>query len=131
MPVLRIVVLQPPADFGEYRDLELVMQNKAGSSGPRRLEDGSLEFVACFEMKTDRSGVLEAVGPEIVRQGDGQRFIYLQWWGVRGGSRETFRRIKVFLDQVPGFPGAGEDLEVRVLGVDKRGTPACARAVTV
>lgn len=88
-------------------------------------------FEATFELKTDRSGNLQPSGPAVQRQNDGRRFVYLSWCGTQGPETRMFRRLKVFFDTVPGFPGPLEEYRVQVKGTDRRGGPACATAEPV
>ncbi len=90
-------------------------------------DDGSMTFEVPFDLRADRSGVIQPWGEAVQRQPDGRRFVYLVWQRTKGGVRSMPGRIKVFFDQLKGFPN-GESFEVQVLGRDQKGRPACATA---
>ncbi|MFZ4509006.1 MAG: DUF5990 family protein [Fimbriimonas sp.] len=125
---VEIVVVDPPTHFAGYDSIELVLSTKDGNFPPVSKTERELIFEVSVEIRADKSGVLQGWGPAVNRQGDGVRFIYLSWIGTQGGFPAMFRRLKVGLDQVPGFPGPQDRYSVRVSGQDKRGGPACARA---
>lgn len=129
MAKLSIVVVDPPNQCIGYDDIELVMSTKEGESPPVFVGADELRFDVEIDIRPDRSGDLQGWGPAVNRQGDGIRFVYLAWIGTQNGRRTMFRRLKVGLDLVPGFPGSAKEYTVRVRGRDKRGEPACARAV--
>jgi hypothetical protein len=62
------------------------------------------------------------VGPMVVRQSDGRRFVYLVWLDSQGGR---YGRIKLWADQISS-PGAVGRVTVRIPGSDSKGRPACA-----
>lgn len=126
---LSIVVVDPPKHFASYGDIHLVLSTKEGEFAPDFVGASEIRFDVDIEIRPDRSGDLQGWGPAVNRQGDGTRFVYLAWIGTQNGVRAMFRRLKVGLDQVPGFPGSAENYSVRVRGRDKKGGPACARAV--
>ncbi len=125
---LQIVVVEAPAAFVGFDAIELLLSTKDGFFAPVQKSPEELRFEVEVEIRPDRNGDLQGWGPAVNRQGDGIRFIYLTWFGIQAGMKSQFRRMKVGLDQVPGFPGEAEHYEVRVKGTDKRGCPACARA---
>lgn len=62
------------------------------------------------------------VGPTIVRQGDGRRFVYLVWLDETGGR---YGRIKLWAEQIAS-PGTTGIVRVRIPCKDSKGRPACA-----
>ncbi len=57
----------------------------------------------------------------------GQRFLYLTWGELRGGSFAMFRRAKLMLDDL-GFGAATASEAVGTLSLsDAKGAPLCAR----
>ena len=69
-----------------------------------------------------RDGERDFRGPEV--QGKpGERFVYLTWGSVAGGSFEMFRRAKLMLADLP----AGDEVTVDVDLTDECGMPRCAR----
>ena len=62
------------------------------------------------------------VGKMVVRQGDGRRFVYLNWLDASGGR---YGRIKLWAHQIAP-PGTFGEVLVRLKGTDKKGRPACA-----
>jgi len=127
MPSFQITVVEPPSEFSDYTEIGLFLQTEAGFVPPVRKDAEAIVFEVPFELKADRSGVLQPTGPAVQR-GDGRRFVYLSWCGKQGASAVMFRRLKVFFDRIPGFPGPLEAYRLRVKGTDKRGGPACATA---
>lgn len=119
--MLTVLVLDPPTSFCGGA-IELKLQTKAGyTSGT---PDGhGLRFETEYVLKADKSGVSQPFG-EAVQRGDGRRFIYFSWLGPEG----MFRRIKLYFDQVPGFPHAESPL-VRIAGRNAKGEPACSTAL--
>lgn len=135
VPQLTIRVESVMTEWGPYRDLRLVLQTKHGLEDPTRIFEDSdsyrtLEFAVPFKMSA-QGGHPHPVGDAIQRANDGGRFVYLQWWGVRDGRAETFRRLKVPFVQILNFGDGSSDVEITVRGKDPRGGPACATAVRV
>lgn len=126
---IQIFVIDPPTQFEGYDEIHLVLSTNEGHYPPSAVGPGFLRFDVQVQIRPDRSGILQGWGPAVNRQGDGIRFIYLSWVGSQGGVARMFRRLKVGLDQVHGFPGDATEYEVRVKGTDRHGGPACARAV--
>lgn len=126
---VQIFVIELPKAFDGYDGIHLVLSTADGHFPPTEIGPDYLRFDAEVEIRPDRSGMLQGWGPAVNRQGDGVRFIYLSWLGTQGGFPRMFRRMKVGLDQVPGFPSSATEYQVRVKGTDKRGGPACARCV--
>jgi len=131
MPTLQIIVVDPPTQFPPYTRLELLLADKDGQTYPPVIEGGDLRFDLPIEIRPDKAGDMQGWGPAVVRQNDGRRFVYLNWIGHQNGMSRCFRRLKVFLDRVSGFPGESDSYTVRVQGQDRKGGPACATAVVV
>ncbi len=128
MPILRITVVEPPSEFTGYAKIALYLQTDGGYLPPKSHSESAIVFEVPFELKVDRSGAFQPIGPSIQRQNDGRRFVYLCWCGTQGTTTTMFRRLKVFFDTAAGFPGSSAEYEVHVKGKDKRGGPACATA---
>jgi|GEM_PF-2445781 len=128
MPTLRITVQDPPSEFSDYGEIKLLLEMPMGLADPGSHSGRDLIFEVPFELKPDRSEILQPSGPLIQRQNDGRRFVYLNWLGRQNGESIRFRRLKIFFDKVHGFPGSSERYETRIMGVDKKGGPACATA---
>lgn len=122
MPILRVIVLDPPKECPGYPSLQLVLDTKNGTVPPTQREDGSLVFETEFQFKPDKEGVPQPVGPAIVYHGDKRRFVHLNW----SSEFTQYGRIKVFFERIPGFPSDAELFEARIKGRDSRGKPACA-----
>ena len=118
MKTLTIIVDNPPTEFDGMTNLRLALQTPTGYVDGLR-EGQDLRFDLMYEEKADRQGRVQPAGPFVQRQPDGRRFVYLSWIG----NGTSFRRLKVFFDQVP--EGAST---VRVDGRDRKGGPACASA---
>ena len=128
MATFQITVVDPPSEFPGYADIDLFLQTPTGYIAAASKSESAFVFEAPFELKADRSGTLQPTGPAVQRQNDGRRFVYLSWRGTQGSMTSMFRRLKVFFDTVPGFPGPLAQYHLRVKGTDKRGGPACATA---
>jgi hypothetical protein len=126
---LHIIVHEAPKQWNGMVDLELVMQAGKAVIPPSNSSDNQLRFQTEVEWKPDRAGILQPTGPSIVRQNDGRRFVYLQWWGSLAGERITFRRIKLYTQQIDGFTPDASHVEANVMGIDAKGCPACSTAI--
>lgn len=123
---LRVRVVDPPATFGEYGEIVLENQTKKRLiPGENRGRD--LVFEIRFEMREANDGVVKPFGEAIYRYGDGRSFIYLRWRRVEVPD-ESFRRIKLYFDQLPGWPELAPVTEVSIFGADKKGEPSCSTA---
>jgi len=132
MPNLTILVDQPAEGCTGQRDVQLTFDDGGADIPGVRMPDGALRYIVKFDLVQDKEGNPRPAGKAIKRQGDGRRFVYLNWIGTpTNGPRTMFRRLKVFFDQVPGFPGDAENYSVRVQGTDKKGEPACATSVPI
>ncbi len=123
---LIILVENLPTTFLEqgFTELKLVSQGKKGILDPEILDD-AFRFVVPIQIKSyQRLG-----GPFVYRYGDQRSFVYLQWWG-RNESNQwiTFRRIKLYFDQIEGWP---IERTVRISGTDRKGHPACSTAIVL
>ncbi len=128
MSTLTIFVTNPPADFPEngMKNLRLIVQGKKRNLDGA-LDQGSLRFEVPIEFHPDGRPRGEFVNV----YGDKRPFVYLQWWGTNAaGLPETFRRIKLYWDQLPA-PDADGNYLVKISGVDKKGHPACSTALVV
>jgi hypothetical protein len=109
MPVLTIVVENLPE-----RCPRLALQTKGGY-----VESDNLRFSVPYELRADRSGVVQPTGDAVQRQPDGRRFVYLAWL-----SGDTMvGRIKVQFDGLTPEQVA-EGATVVVSATDRRGNPA-------
>lgn len=126
MPTLWITVLEPPTEYLATTDIKLFLQSKTGNFPPTERDAGAAVFEVPFDFKADKSGVLQPAGPAIQVHGDKRRFVYLAWHGRQGAASGMFRRMKVYFDRIPGYPGTTDEYRVSVKGTDKRGGPACA-----
>lgn len=109
----------PTECFG-MGNIQLVVQTKKGYvSG----SDGV--FAVILERGTNRKGEEHWIGESVVFHGDGRRFIYLAWLDFRG---KMFRRIKLYLDQIPDLSPDSDHLNVTINGRGKDGMPACSTA---
>jgi hypothetical protein len=75
----------------------------------------------------DQDGVPDFRGPAV--QGKrGERFIYLTWGEVSGGTFAMFRRAKLMLADVPGVASGEASTQTATVNLtDERGGPRCAR----
>jgi hypothetical protein len=128
---VRLVDL-PPSQCGEYQQVQPGIQHKKEVKPGARQPDGSIRFTC--EVRVERNvktGALNFLGPYVFGKPE-ERFLYISWSGVKNGSREMFRRMKIQLQsitasqltEVLGQPDAY--LEVAVSGRAKDGGPACA-----
>lgn len=118
---LKIQVADLPTRCEPYGNIRLQLQSKKELRDP---VDGV--FIATFERKANRKGEVHWAGDDVHFHGDGRRFIYLQWLGESG---QMFRRIKLYLDQIPGLEPGVENVEVKIAGrMPKDGSPACSTA---
>ncbi len=109
MPILTILVEDLPEGAPH-----LAIQTKRG------YEDGEgLRFSVPYELRADRSGVIQPIGDAVQKQPDGRRFVYLAW--LSGGG--MVGRIKVQFDELPAEQLA-EGASVVVSATDRRGKPA-------
>jgi hypothetical protein len=128
MSNLTIFVANPPDDFPEngMSNLRLIVQGKKRNLEGSEVPNG-LQFEVPIEFHPDGRPRGEFVNV----YGDKRPFVYLQWWGTNAaGLPETFRRIKLYWDQLPA-PDAGGNYKVTVSGVDKKGHPACSTAIII
>lgn len=119
---LIIVVRNRPTTCGEFNDVRLALACGDGFD----FGDGE-SFQTELSASTDRAGNLHWKGPAVVYHGDKRRFIYLNWFGESGGKTQSFRRIKLFLDLIPGltYETAG-DVIVEIPSRQPDGSPKCA-----
>lgn len=117
--LLRVVLVDPPTAWADYDAIEPRLETKDGS------EPGAREGAnVCFETRYRSEPTVS--GPAFRRENDGRRFVYVGWYGTKGGTVERFRRLKVHLETVPDL---AKDCEVHAAGkMLKDGSPACATA---
>lgn len=127
MPSLNVRVKELPLECLGWTNFELLLPTPNGFL-PGQAEGDDLVFAIPFAIRADRSGVLQPSGDLVKREGDGRRFVYLAWSGEKEGVRTPYGRIKLFFEQVPGYPSDNEEYEVTISGRDPKGRPACARA---
>ena len=120
MTKLTITVVDLPTSCGEHSGIRLLLQTKknylAGADGVFSVELG---------WAANRKGEEHWVGDAVHFHGDGRRFIYLAWVDDRG---QMFRRIKLYLSQIPDLTPEAESASVTISGRGKDGSPACATA---
>ena len=105
-------------------NLKLVSQGKKESL-EGHLTDTGCRFLVPVELRDDG----RPVGPFVYRNSDQRSFIYLQWWGRNAANQwVTFRRIKLYFDQISGWP---EVSSVTINGTDRKGHPACSTAIVL
>ncbi len=127
MPKVIILVRGAPRSCLGVKNCSLALQVGTEYESAQTTADGDLAFCTEFEWAADRYGDLYGRGPAIVRQNDGQRFIYLAWLDDR---RKMFRRIKLFVRQFATPPQQGP-FQVILSGIDGKGMPACSTAKVV
>lgn len=115
---LSVRVVDMPTSFDGYGAIQLVHQSKKGCVPGN---DGV--FVIELNRKADRSGVEQWVGESVYFYGDKRRFLYFAWISQTG---QSFRRIKLFLDSIPGLSPEVQAMETVISGRGKDGSPACA-----
>jgi hypothetical protein len=108
----------PGLTCGQYTNVHVGLQVKREPVDLVAADSASAEWVA--EIQTDDG---DFRGPAV--QGKkGERFVYLTWGTVDGGSFSMFRRAKLMLADLP--VGADE-VTVDVDLTDESGMPRCAR----
>ncbi len=117
---LRIVLVDPPLEFGGMLNLEARLE-----VGKDSFPGDAGTFVVEYDLRFAGDHGWLPRGPAIQREKDGRRFVYLGWYGTKDGVRTRFRRLKVHLE---GFDHFAEAPTICVSGRDKRGGPACATA---
>ena len=120
MANLTIIVHDMPTECFGMGNIQLVVQTKKGYvSG----ENGV--FSVQLDRAKNRKGEEHWIGESVTFHGDGRRFIYLAWLDFRG---KMFRRIKLYLDQIPDLSPDSDHLNVTINGRGKDGMPACSTA---
>jgi hypothetical protein len=83
------------------------------------------------EWTTDVRVVPTDAGPDFsgpaVQGRRGDRFVYLTWGTMAGGSFEMFRRAKLMLGDLPAASGERVEVVADVHLTDDHGMPRCAR----
>lgn len=120
MTELIITVQDMPTECFGMRGIQLALQTK---------KEHVVSPTGVFSVTLDRAKNLKGeehwVGDAVHFHGDGRRFIYLAWLDSRG---KTFRRIKLYLDQIPDLSPESTNVAVTISGRAKDGGPACATA---
>ncbi|MEZ0326054.1 MAG: DUF5990 family protein [Fimbriimonas sp.] len=124
--ILEITVTDVTIMCDGLERLELLVQTKDGHERGRWNDDQSMTFEVSFELRADRLGNIQPWGEAVQRQPDGRRFVYLTWCRTKDGHKSMPGRMKIFFDQVPGFPADRDRFRVRVKGRDAKGRLACA-----
>ncbi|MEQ1822667.1 MAG: DUF5990 family protein [Fimbriimonadaceae bacterium] len=104
------------------RPIRLVLQTKKEYLEP--------PFQFTIIRKADRKGELQWTGDAVHFHGDGRRFIYFAWLENTYVSWKMFRRIKLYLTQIPNL-GENPTVQVTLSGKGKDGSPACSTAIIV
>ncbi len=107
-----------PTSFEPYGAIRLVHQSRK-----EYVEGKANTFALELDRKLDRSGELQWSGDAVHYHGDKRRFIYFAWLSESG---KMFRRIKLYLDKIPGLESS--EVTIRVAGRMKDGSPACSTA---
>ena len=120
MTKLTITVVDLPTSCGEHSGIRLLLQTKKSY-----VADVDAMFIVELERGKNRKGEEHWVGDAVHFHGDGRRFIYLAWIDNKG---QSFRRIKLYLSQIPELTPEAESASVTISGRGKDGSPACATA---
>lgn len=118
MTILTVRVENPPTFFEPYGAIRLVHQSRRGY-----VEGTAGIFNLELDQKEDRSGKPQWSGDAVHYHSDKRRFIYFAWLSESG---KMFRRIKLYLDQIPNLNR--HDMTVTIAGRMKDGSPACSTA---
>jgi Family of unknown function (DUF5990) len=118
---LTISVQDIPTECFGFGAIQLVLQTKK-----EYVMSSNGVFSVQLDRAKNRKGEEHWVGESVVFHGDGRRFIYLAWLDFRG---KMFRRIKLYLDQIPGLSPDADSVAVTIRGRGKDGSPACSTAV--
>ena len=123
MTKLTIAVVDLPASCGEHSGIRLLLQTK-------KSYQSAVEGVFSVELSraANRKGEEHWVGDAVHFHGDGRRFIYLAWVDDRG---QMFRRIKLYLCQIPDLTPQSDSVYVVISGRGNDGSPACSTAIIV
>lgn len=109
-----------PTSFDGYGAIQLVHQSKKGC-----IQGTDGVFTINLERKVDRKGEEQWFGDSVYFYGDKRRFLYFAWISQYG---QSFRRIKLYLDQIEGLNPEIQTLNVEISGRGKDGSPACSTA---
>ena len=123
MSKLLISVKDRPSLCLGMAGIRLVLQTKK-----EYVEGVNGVFTVDLSRAMNRKGEEHWVGNAVHFHGDGRRFIYLAWLTSDG---QMFRRIKLYLNQIPGLSPESEEIEVTINGQGKDGSPACSTAILV
>lgn len=123
MTNLTISVQDMPTEFIGMGGIRLVLQTKK-----EYVMSANEVFSVVLDRAKNRKGEDQWVGDSVVFHGDGRRFIYLAWLDARG---KMFRRIKLYLEHIPGLIPGVESVAVTIEGRGKDGSPACSTAIVV
>ncbi|HLP00299.1 MAG TPA: DUF5990 family protein [Fimbriimonas sp.] len=120
MTELTITVHDLPTEHMGSPGIRLSLQTKQGL-----VHSPEGVFTVQLDRAKNRKGEEQWVGDSVNFHGDGRRFIYLVWqdkWG------KMFRRLKLYLKQIPDLHPESVSASVTISGRAKDGTPACATA---
>ena len=121
--MLSISVIDLPTSFLDKDGIRLVLQTKESY-----FEAVQGVFLVELSPGVNRKGEEHWVGGAVHFHGDGRRFIYLAWLDSRGAM---FRRIKLYLSQIPDLVPGASAVTVTISGRGKDGSPACSTAILV
>lgn len=126
MPDLVVSFEDAPSEHLEYGPIELVLQLK----GKNRTAEYESAPDRVWRIPLERKNGQWA-GRAVQHHGDGRRFIYFEWRYDVDGEPKGFRRIKLYLEHIVNLTEESGEVAVKVLGRDKKGSPACSTAVLV
>jgi hypothetical protein len=108
----------PGLSCGPYENVHVGIQVRKDPEGLVAADAAGAEWVA--EIRTADG---DFRGPAVQGR-KGERFVYLTWGTVSGGSFAMFRRAKLMLADLPA---GAEEVTVDVDLTDEHGMPLCAR----
>jgi hypothetical protein len=115
----------PGRRCGPYDDVHVGLQVGRSPEGLVRGDAAEAEWVTDVRVLDTADGP-DFRGPAVQgRRGD--RFVYLTWGTMAGGSFEMFRRAKLMLADLPSPPLDTAQVVADVHLTDDQGMPRCAR----
>ncbi len=106
---------------GRHRNVHVALQVRAEPEGVVRADAASAEWRTEITV-VERDGVRDFRGPAVHGK-RGERFLYLTWGELDGGTFTMFSRSKLMLDDTP----AAEELAASIDLTGERGGPRIAR----
>lgn len=125
---MRIVVRAkdlPGRSWEQHADVHVALQVRRDPVGPVPGDAGDATWNADVQV-VDAGGLPDFRGPAVHGK-RGERFLYLTWGDVAGGSFSMFRRLKLMLDDLgPDVTSATQAIGVLSM-TDAKGGPLCGR----